>query len=267
MIKITKGDPPEILEEAREDQQLMMEFYYDCSIVEYTNGELKFEFGDDYHSPMVKATLLERQHNKCCFSEAKFVGDFPHVEHFRPKGRVDIEETKERLYPGYYWLANSWLNLFLCKQVINVSYKKNYFPLLNEANRNRSHHDANIEAPLLLDPAVDEPRDHIKFHMDEPVHLSVRGKATIDLLALRDEPFSSARKRLLKNLYRIKETTEFAIDLLKKLGEDHNHPTVQENLETLKEAMQPHAEFSSMVKDFLKDWPPLQLALSLPQNL
>lgn len=255
MIKIIKGDPPDILEEVNEDHRLTMEIRYDCSMVEYKSGELAFEFAADYRLPEVQGTLRERQHDKCCFSEAKFVGDYAHVEHFRPKGRVDIVETKERLYPGYYWLAYSWANLFLCKQMINVSYKKNYFPLVNELNRNKSHHDANSEAPLLIDPSSDEPRNHIQFHLDEPMHVSERGKATIELLGLRHPQFMSARKKLFRKLYGLREATTLLIDLLKKLGEDHNQPIINENIEILKEAIKPEAEFSSMAIDLLQDWP------------
>ena len=258
MIKINKGDAPVILEEVGADLQLLMETNYDWYMLEIKNGEIKFEFTADYHSPEVKAALSERQHDKCCFSEAKFVGDFSHVEHFRPKGRVDIAETKERLTPGYYWLAYNWSNLFLCKEVINVSRKRNYFPLVEEANRNRDHHDTNIEIPLLIDPSADDPREHIKFEMDEPIHKSERGKATIKLLGLAEEPFSSARRRLFRKLCGIKESTTLIIDLLKRQGENVENPVVKENIEILKEAIKAEAEFSSMAIDLLQDWPPLQ---------
>src|SRR5438093_7308031 len=103
MIKIIKGDPPEILERKERELRPSMEADYDLRLVEYVNGKLKFEFTDDYRSSQVQAALLNCQHNKCCFSEAKFVGDYPHVEHFRPKGRIDEINTKKRSYPGYYW--------------------------------------------------------------------------------------------------------------------------------------------------------------------
>lgn len=267
MIKIEKGEPPESLEVAREDQQVMMEFYYDCSMVQYDNGELKFEFSDDYHSPQVVALLVERQNNKCCFSEAKFVGDFAHVEHFRPKGRLDIKETKERLFPGYYWLANSWSNLFLCKQLINVSYKRNFFPLLDEEHRNRNHHGNATEAPLLIDPSTDNPREHIRFEMDVPIHKSERGKITIELLGLMHPHFASARLTLLRHLKGLKDSTDTLIAILNAHGEEINNPVINENIGILKDAMQPDAQFSSMIKDFLQDWPPLKLDLNLPQNL
>ena len=108
------------------------------------------------------------------------------VEHFRPKGRVNENLSATLLYPGYYWLAYDWKNLFLCKSKMNVSHKMNFFPLEDESDRNRSHRDNNPEHPLLIDPSSTDPRQHIRFHKDEPYHLSERGRVTIELLKNQD---------------------------------------------------------------------------------
>lgn len=265
MIKIDKGEAPEVLVVEGEQLTESMKSDFDIHMVEYTNGVLKFKFTTAYRSNKVQEALIERQSNKCCFSEAKFVGDYPHVEHFRPKGRVDEMQPKSQMYPGYFLLAYKWSNLFLCKQLINVSYKKNFFPLEEGSIRNKIPQDElDGEVALLVDPAKDEPRNHICFHQDEPVHKDEKGKATIEYLGLKHPHFVRARETKFKLLDGLKTL----IDLLLVENKDNKeYPQVKENIALLKSAMQPDAEFSSMAIDLLQDWPPLQSNQNLPQNL
>ncbi|MEJ7684094.1 MAG: hypothetical protein WKG06_40825 [Segetibacter sp.] len=83
MIKIKKGKVPDKFSKISE--RLTKELKE-----KYSRGERKFDFKPAaYRSDEVKETLRSCQFKKCCFSEAKFTGDDAHVEHFRPKGRVD----------------------------------------------------------------------------------------------------------------------------------------------------------------------------------
>ena len=61
---------------------------YDANEDDYVNGEKKFNFSSDiYGHEVVRTTLREAQHSKCCYCEGRFEafasGD---IEHYRPKG-------------------------------------------------------------------------------------------------------------------------------------------------------------------------------------
>ena len=253
MIRIDKGDAPATLVSSGGRILTRYKVLYDNDQAAYVNGK-PFVFGHQYASQPVKNRLKARQYDKCCFSEAKFNGDYPDVEHFRPKGRTDLLGTKNSLYPGYYWLAYEWSNLFYCKAIINCTYKRNFFPLADETQRNRSHHDTHIESPMIIDPSLEDPRIHIGFHEDEIKPLTEKGRFNIEFLGLRDPTFVAGRNRLFKLLKLVKTTAEGMI----KIGYPLNHPAVADLLAELKAAMQPDAEFSSMAIDLLQGWPHIQ---------
>jgi hypothetical protein len=121
MIKINKGPAPKALTKAKAKHDLKNNASYLANQADYDAGVKTFHFPEAYKSKSVKKALIAAQFGKCAFSEAKFVNDEAHVEHFRPKGRVDTWPTGPSYYPGYYWLAYDWSNLFLCKSIINSS--------------------------------------------------------------------------------------------------------------------------------------------------
>lgn len=251
MIHIDKGsDIPTILSTGRgktEKDKLCADFDSDPASFQAQGAKpsKKHVFNTKiYSSKSVKKRLIKLQHNKCCFSEAKFNGDYGDVEHFRPKSRLGEENSKIKTYPGYYWLAYSWDNLFLCKQVINISHKKDLFPLLNGVERARSHHENHsLEDPVLIDPSLEDPRQHINFHQDEPVGITDRGRKTITLLNLRHPHFEETRRKRFKCLKLLKGVLE---DL------DSDCEKAKEIRILLNYAVSPEAEYSSMAIDLLQ---------------
>lgn len=256
MIRINKGESPPNLSANFIKKSREMKDDYDKNPIGYINQSLTFDFGKSYNTDEVRKLLVEKQHNKCCFSEAKFVGDYSDVEHFRPKGRVDDYTTNTSHYPGYYWLAFDWDNLFLCKTRLNSTEKRNYFPLYNEHERNRSHHDNFSELNKLIDPSKEDPRDYIRFHLDEPISIDTdnRGKFNIDFFNLTHSEFEEARRTKIQLLQVIRDLA----DVLLANGFKIDDPNVKPAFEILKESIMPQAEFSSMAIDYLQNWPPLQ---------
>lgn len=162
------------------------------------NNAESFEF-DRYRSADVKRALDEIFHGKCAYCESYYAKTQPvDVEHFRPKGKVDDAPG----HRGYWWLAMDWKNLlpscidcnrkrgqrtpkpdqhdtmvelnangdFIRGKTFNTG-KQSAFPL--EADSPRSVWDPtqksinlNAEKRLLLDPTLDEPDDHLVFHID-----------------------------------------------------------------------------------------------------
>jgi uncharacterized protein (TIGR02646 family) len=255
MIEIDKGTSPPNLAATQLKKSNEMKEAYDKNADDYKDETTKFDFGSAYNTTEVRTLLIKKQHNKCCFSEAKFVGDYSDVEHFRPKGRIDEYPSNISSYPGYYWLAYDWENLFLCKTRPNTSQKRNYFPLYNEAERNRSHNDTNIELPKLIDPGKEDPRKFIRFHLDEPVSVDRkgRGKFNIDFFDLRHSEFEEGRRVKLKTMTGLKKL----VDKLLTIGIPIDDPEIVESLDLLRYEMSPQAQFSSMAIDFLSGWPPL----------
>lgn len=170
--------------------------------VAFSGGETKFTFDNKiYGHKTVKDELKRIQHGKCCFCESK-VSHIAHgdVEHFRPKTAYFIDDDPTLIYPGYYWLAYDYSNLFFACQICNQTFKKNYFPLEEEANRCRSHEfDLDKEVTLLIHPENDDPAEHIAFR-DEiafPVGGSAKGEKTIERTGLNRPLMVEARRTFL----------------------------------------------------------------------
>jgi hypothetical protein len=119
------------------------------------DNELEEDSKDKWDSSIwgeARPQLLAETHNKCAYCEtpAKVVA-YGDVEHFRPKSK-------------YWWLAYSYENYLVSCTLCNQKYKKDYFEILDEANRlsgpavGAHSSDAALEqlAPLMtVDPVTD----------------------------------------------------------------------------------------------------------------
>lgn len=254
MIKINKGNAPAALIKAKRRHDLKNNAEYIAHQAAYDSGTKKFTFTNAYKSDAVKNALKNAQHGKCCFSEAKFVVDDAHVEHFRPKGFVQDQKSGKISYPGYYWLAYEWTNLFYCKSTTNSSLKRNFFPLGGLAKRKLNHLDARSEISILIDPSAEDPRDHIRFDEEEIKPITERGRRTIELLDLRNGQLDEARRTKFHHL----KVMRNAAELLITTGFPLNTPELTSLIHELNESVLPKSEFSSMAIDFLQGWPHLR---------
>lgn len=187
MIKINKGTPPAYLSSAPVSSAILtLHATYDRAPTLFQTKSL--EIGSHYSNDAVKNALIALQYGKCCFCEAKITHiSYGDVEHFRPKKGYQQDDQDELHYPGYYWLAFDWDNLFLACQLCNQREKKNFFPLLNPISRAKCHHDNVLdEQPMFVHPSIDEPKDFITFIGEVPsaINGNERGKRTIDQLNL-----------------------------------------------------------------------------------
>lgn len=166
MIRIRRpNEAPEVLRKKGCQKTKSMCREYDENPEMYRSGERIFEFDNGiYNHESVKEMLLAAQNGKCCYCETSFRASSPgHVEHYRPKGEVRQKRGAGRLLPGYYWLAFDWKNLLVSCERCNVK-KGSLFPLEDPGARARSHRGRlSAEAPLLVDPSNEEPREHIRF--------------------------------------------------------------------------------------------------------
>ena len=188
--------------------------------------------------------LFQVQHGKCAYTEATLdvcMG----VEHFRPKGAVRNDRKAKQHHPGYFWLAYEWDNLLLTNPKVN-NHKSDCFPLANPGKRATSPGTSlDQEKPILIDPAQECPREHIRFHQDAPRGITDRGRETIALLRL-DHAY--LREKRMKHLKDLQVLLLLAENPSAMAASDHNalDPEVE-----LAKSVQPEAEFSSMAIDFL----------------
>jgi uncharacterized protein (TIGR02646 family) len=245
MIRIHRANTPAVLMSRGTVRTLRDCAAYEADPDAYRRGEASFEASPTiYGHKTVKATLLNSQHEKCCYCERKILASgFGDVEHFRPKGGVQQDPNSAEERPGYYWLAYQWSNLLVSCSVCNTKWKRTFFPLEDPLARARSHLEpVENERPLLVDPTAEDPRDHIRFDGDAPYALTPRGQATIERLNLRRGDLLERRQALLRSL-------TFLRGMVEALG-----PDAPESLETMaymQSLAESSGEFSAMVIDFL----------------
>jgi uncharacterized protein (TIGR02646 family) len=175
----------------------------------YQAGTEKFKFDDTiYNHPTVKTSLLAAQHQKCCFCER--IGEDGDVEHFRPKQAYRQQAKQALQYPGYYWLAYEWNNLYFSCSACNQRHKQNLFPLANPAERAADHTQSIAqEQPLFIDPGKDNPEDFIGFRGEIPfaINGNAKGSKTIESLKLSGRELPRARLAQLQRLKALHQVT------------------------------------------------------------
>lgn len=152
-----------------------------------------------YSQNDVRERLEELFNRKCAYCECNIsAGGENDIEHFRPKGRVDISMNTETgsYKPGYYWLGMVWENLLLSCQFCNrrigqVGYDKAtgkgcYFPVdggdynrywLDNDNypvegKNNKHwfDDPKFKVEeqnrLFINPCEENPEQYLEFNVD-----------------------------------------------------------------------------------------------------
>ena len=210
-------------------------------------GERDFKFKSFiYGHKSVKTSLKKLQHDKCCFCESKIThishGD---VEHYRPKGGYQQNEHNKLKKPGYYWLAYDFSNLFLACQKCNQSYKKNYFPLIDESKRAHSHQDnINNEYPLIIHPEYDDPENELEFIKEiiRPKNNSLKGYETIKRTGIDRQELEKVRWEYFR-----------VIEGLAVVAKDSNNPQSQMAQSLIRECSLNDKQFSFMIKSNFSD--------------
>jgi uncharacterized protein (TIGR02646 family) len=219
---------------------------YDAAPGDYDARRQKFEFdGALYGHSSVKRALVAAQHSKCCFCESK-TGMDGDVEHYRPKAGFSQGKGQRIEGPGYYWLAYEWSNLLLCCSICNQRFKRSLFPLADPSKRARSHsHDATLEEPLFINPAEQDPEEHISFRFEIPFPVggSRTGKATIEALGLDREILNERRRDRLTHLQILAKLVEMEPTASAELM-----PLVEEAKTLLEECTADATEFAGMAR-------------------
>jgi len=193
VIRVRRGDEPAVLADKKEAATSKLREAVGA-------GECPEFERNLYAAPKVKLALVRSAHGKCAFCETRpqpaSAGD---VEHFRPKGAWQQQRGDSLNRPAYWWLAYEWSNLlFSCA---NCNRKKgNLFPLENAKDRVTTGGSVECEQPMIVDPAVDDPADHIRFDREYALRVTEKGQTTIDALGLNRAELLEDRLRKLRFL-------------------------------------------------------------------
>jgi uncharacterized protein (TIGR02646 family) len=231
------------------------------------NGQSKLELalqqgGDHdfdreiYGSKVVKSQLRKIFKHKCAFCESK-IGRGAHfdVEHFRSKSQ-------------YYWLGYEWSNLLLSCQICNRDYKKTQFPLRAEKNRIHSppRHESGdldrsacsirqineIEEPLLIHPALNEPNIHLKFLSNGSiVSKTIEGETSIPIYGLNRDSLIDARKEIVQE---IRQEIWEEYEDKNELSDDELITEVRKAINRLKRRIQKNEEYISFTQTILDNF-------------
>ena len=261
MIRISKGNAPAHLIAQGTIQTGNDNTEYLDHKEDYDSGVKKFKAKSTiYNSAPVRNTLLGLQHGKCCYCETKGVRSNIDVEHFRPKAAYSETSDGVSKYPGYFWLAYNWDNLFLSCQVCNQIFKNDFFPIADEATRAQQNGLSIAgEQSILVHPSIDIPEEHIAYRESIPFGLSDRGDKTLEYLGFgkvdTSKDYSAKKKPRIKLLvearmkhYNIMKTL---FEVVQVFSSTHSTPEQQQVLAsakaTLESAQLPTAEWSAMI--------------------
>jgi len=168
-----------------------------------------------YEDKTVRQKLEKIYRTKCAYCESFSTGSPLQMEHYRPKSK-------------YYWLAYEWSNLLLICHACNIK-KSTKFPI--QGVRVESPQDDlpewrsdstsfMAEKPLLLNPELDDPANHLVFLTDGSIaekDNSIRGKETIKICDLNRSPLIAARRAVVdKFRHEILQQMDIFMHLLEK---------------------------------------------------
>ncbi|WP_204346195.1 AAA family ATPase [Psychroserpens algicola] len=221
---------------------------------EQTRGQRRFRFKAITSSRTIKNSLIDLFHGKCAYCETKIQNNnHLDLEHYRPKSSV----LESQDHPGYWWLAHDWDNLLVACNVCNRSYysksgkrgKANRFPLLDESKRAFSpKNPISKETPLILNPCVDEPENHLTYTDDGKVSSRTKqGQTSIMVLGLNRPELVEARK---KTIVQINNHINRLFRLTKSKRD--NKASQQRVLDYLNEQTKEHQEFAGLKRQYIK---------------
>lgn len=271
MIRILKGEAPSKLVNSGLKKTKKDLEEYNKHVAEYNSGAKTIEADNAiYNSDEVREALEGIQKNKCCYCETKSTRSNSDIEHYRPKKAYSKSYGGVSFYPGYFWLAYDWDNLFLACQVCNQIFKNDFFPIEDEKHRaqNNSFSIANEECHI-VHPSIDIPENEIEYVESYPKGKTKKGKLSIAYLGFGSIEhgkevgieYSDKHKIRIRRLveerdkyYHIMKDIYDAIKILEKKNLDLHETQVLNNLkDKLNKAQQKDAVWSSMIKCAVKN--------------
>lgn len=193
--------------------------------------------------------LISYQGKKCCYCEKPI--DKGQLEHFRPKKGYKQQVGDSLSYPGYYWLAYRWKNLFLsCGECNDSARKGNLFPITGVRAENQKS-NLDDESCILVNPYDEEPTQYISFYKDAPIGIddNDKGKITINIFKLGTRADLTEIRRDKLTLYKTMNTIlKYKDSLPEDAAED-----IKEAQILIKKAKKNKEPFSGMIRENIKN--------------
>jgi len=244
MIKVDRGriSRPKVLslDDPKSPAHRELERAHDFFTGRTDRGQRRFDF-KVFANPEVRAALKELFHGKCAYCERRV--ESIDIELFRPKASV-LERPE---HPGYWWLAAVWENMLPacadCNRVRAIegvkTGKANRFPIADETQRAFHPGEETREQPLLLDPCVDDPEEHLVYGEDGKVFSETeRGQATIAVIGLNRPALVEVRR---ETAHRIRQWIA-SIRLISDFGVV---------MEEIHELLEPSEEFAALKRQLV----------------
>lgn len=204
---------------------------------------------------------------KCWYCEGKSKVFTPHVDHFRPKGRVLNKGKAAEI--GYWWLTFKASNYRLACQFCNSGNGKNdQFPLENGCRRAQCENDnLENEVVLLLDPVRNADRNLLTFSDDGRIHplrptttfIGRKAQTSIDVYDLNHDSKVEARKQVRLECMELIRRAQRALEILDNQGYQQNEASLLSSTERFEDVFQDieakvseDAEFSAAARFYLR---------------
>jgi uncharacterized protein (TIGR02646 family) len=245
-------------------------------------GVEKFDKFTAYKLPDVQLAIKSQFNDKCAYCESSYAAVSPaDIEHYRPKGSV----TGESKHIGYWWLAGVWENLLAScpdcnrrryqesvdltettttKSKPQLSGKADHFPILGVRAMCESDNHL-LEDPLLIDPTVTNPSNHLVFTTDTMISVilpinqnglnDAYGDESIKTFGLNRVGLVDSRTAFLQNLKLISEMIDelFSFAVQPGMTEENTNKLIasaNENLKRLAEYANPNKTYSALAATF-----------------
>lgn len=237
------------------------------------NGNL---YTSHYKHPTVKTALSNIYHHKCAYCESTITHSAPlQVEHYRPKAEVDAQDLLlGEIHKGYYWLGNEWSNLLLACQNCNGRGAKGIrFPiqgtrvLIHPADPlhfSIQHQSMLDEIPLLLNPELVDPLDHLQLDQSGQMRgKTIFGDTSIAIYKLNRDGLITRRLNIIQDfVHRInKQLLErFDPSISNPLNSDQFQRQMSIIFEDLIEGQLPQVEYSFVYINILNQFDHLILS-------
>ena len=198
-------------------------------------------------------------HRKCWYSEA--VNDFAHchLDHFRPKGKAEDEDSNIQ-DGGYWWLSFNWKNYRYSGPAGNIR-KKHYFHV--NVNKALTPNDAiENEDIRFLDPCEPSDPEKLKYNNEGIISPKnedvtsrdyIQAEYTIRRMNLNMYGLVEGRRDNYRKTARIVRETQNLLALQKAKYDMARHQTIKANQKLLLDLANRYSPFSAAVKYCLKE--------------
>lgn len=202
--------------------------------------------------------LAALSNDKCWYTETYFGGDYPEIEHFRPKKEA-LDEKGKKFHEGYWWFAFDIDNYRLSKPMPNRK-KGCYFPLRDKTKAvNAPGGPIDDEDNYLLDPIVEEDCYLLSFNeignaVPEAGLSDWKEKRvdySIERYKLNDDRLCRRRKLVWMTCRGLLAEYQNKAKKADETGSAKNRGEAQSILKNLRDMIKQDKEFSSVAKTCL----------------